>query len=520
MDLFSGNVHNYGQHSYKFTATGKEGGKNSTVTNKLLTSEQYKAHLGGTMGLGIIPIDAKGECRFAAIDIDVYDANLNMYIDAIEANNFPLVPFRSKSGGVHLFMFMKQAVNAKAVIDIATAFVSILGLDLYVKQRLNKIIEVFPKQHRVAAGVVGNWINLPYYDIESTRQYAMRKGEKLEFGDALAYVKERRRSLTELRNFINELSFSDGPPCTQTINLLNLMDKDSGRNNYLFHFGVYLKKKDPDFWEQHLFEINASIKHPLPKAELESTIINSLRKKDYTYKCLEQPCVSFCRKPLCKTREFGIGKEGGYFSELEYGKMFQIKAFEPYYEWEVKVQGAQEFKMLRFKNEDEIIKQDAFLKLCFRELHLLPIKMKQSEWFKIVNQALTELEVKLVNPEDDTSPVALFRSLFLEFLLDRAPAVNKEQILNKRVYFDEQEKRYYFRTTDLGEFVFVTKNFRYFAPSEVHALLHDFKAVPTRVKTATKQFRVYAIASVDVDMLMPSKADEFKANFEAEKEQF
>lgn len=521
MDLFSGNIHNYGQHTYAFIKEGKEEGKNATVTNKLLTMEQYKAHLSGKMGLGIIPIDSAGDCKFAVIDLDVYDSNLDAYIEAIERNNFPLIPFKSKSGGLHLYLFLKQTVNAKAVIDIMQSMVIVLGLDMYVKTKLNRIIEVFPKQHKMSDGTIGNWINLPYYDAEKTRQHAIRSGEALSLDDALAYIKDKRRSLTDLRNFLNELMYRDGPPCLQTISLLNMMSKNAGRNNFLFSFGVYLKKKDPDFWEQKLFEINDSISAPLTKDELEGTVIASLRKKDYTYKCLDQPCIDFCRKPMCKTRDFGIGKEGGYFSELEYGKLCQIKASEPYYEWEVKVLGDEKFKLLRFRTEDEIIKQDAFLRLCFRELHMLPIRMKQSEWFKLINQALTEVEIRQVEVEDDTSPITLFKSLFIEFLLNRAPAQTREQILNKRVYFDKEVERYFFRTVDLSDFVFVAKGFRYYAPGELHALLHDMRAVPARIKSESgKQFRVYGITRKDVDNIMHVKAEVFEAKFETETEQY
>jgi hypothetical protein len=300
-----------------------------------------------------------------------------------------------------------------------------------------------------------------------------------------------------------------------------MMGKNAGRNNYLFSFGVYLKKKDPDFWEQKLFEINEGMLEPLPKGELEATVVASLRKKDYTYKCLETPCVDFCRKPLCKNRDYGIGKEGGYFSELEYGKLRQIKGHDPYYEWEVKVLGEETFKLLRFKTEDEIIKQDAFLRLCFRELHMLPIRMKQSEWFKLINQALAELEIKVVEVEDDTSPITLFKSLFMDFLLNRAMAQTKEQILNKRVFFDKDRARYYFRTVDLSDFVFVTKGFRYYAPGELHALLHDMNAQPGRIKTETgKQFRVYMMTQKDVEAVMQVKAEVFEAEFKADVEQY
>lgn len=522
MALFRGNNHAYGQHAYAYKESGKEEGKNSTVREKLLTMEQYKAHLNGEMGLGIIPIGDDNKCFFGVIDVDVYDG-LAPYIEAIERSNIPLVPFRSKSGGLHLYAFLKAPTDAKAVVEVLGQFSVLLGLDLLVKQRNNKMIELFPKQHKLQEGGIGNWINLPYYNAKAPKQYAVKGGEPLSFDDALAYAKDKRKTIGELRAFLADVAHGDGPPCLQTIMTLNDTSANSGRNNYLFSFAVYLKKKDPDFWEQKLFEINAGLRDPLPKEEVEGTIISSLRKKDYTYKCFDAPCSTYCRRPLCKTREYGIGKEGGYFSELEYGKMRQYRTSEPYYEWEVKVQGSESFVMLRFHNEEEIIKQDMFLRLCFRELHLLPIKMKQSEWFKLVNTALAELEVVAVDREDDTSPHALFRTLFVDFIANRAMAQTRMQIMNKRVYHDKAKDCYYFRTQDLVEFVFVGKSFRYFAPSDVHALMKDLHVKQSvRIKTESgKQFRVNELSVADFHAVLTAPSEEpFKAQFTVEEERF
>jgi len=514
MDAFAGNTHSYGVHQYAFSDSGKENGKNSTVTNRLLTLDQYRDHLAGKTGLGVIPIDESGNVKFGVIDIDVYDADLAPYITAIEQNNFPLVPFKSKSGGLHLYMFMKQPVQARSVIGALNHMTMLLGLDLYVKRKLNRIIEVFPKQVKVGQSGSGNWINLPYYAAEATRQYAVRGGEALSLDEALTYIKTKRKSLNDVNTFLGEVSYRNGPPCLQTISLLNMMDKNSGRNNYLFSFGVYLKKMDPEFWEQKLFELNDAMTAPLSRDEVEGTIISSLRKKDYAYKCNDAPCCDFCRKNVCKTRDFGIGKEGGYFSELEYGKLIQVKAYEPYYEWEVKLPSDEGFKTLRFKNEADIIGQDAFLRLCFRELHVLPVKVKQSEWFKLINQALASMEVVSIDQEDDTTPIALFKSMFVEFLTDRAMAQTREQILNKRVYYDQKTARYYFRTIDLSDYVFILKGFRYYAPGELHGLLRDFKATPTRIKTeGGRQLRVYEIAESDVKNIGNIAVEVFKAKF-------
>ena len=521
MDLFAGDTRNYGVHQYNFVGEGKEEGKNSTVTNKLLTVEQYKAHLLGKIGLGIIPITEDGEARFGVIDIDVYDTDLTAYITAIEEHDFPLVPFRSKSGGLHIYMFMRQAVAAKAIIDVLNKMVTVLSLDIYIKRKLNRLIEIFPKQVKIAVGGVGSWINLPYYNVEHTHQYVIVRGQQLSFDDALSYIKTRRKTLTEVRAFIDDVPNANGPPCLQSIALLNAVSKGGGRNNYMFSFGVFLKKSDPEFWEQKLFAVNEAMSEPLERDELERTIVSSLRKKDYAYKCGEAPCVDFCRKAVCKTREFGIGKEGGYFSEVEFGKLVQVKSYEPYYEWDVRILGEPDFKRLRFQNEADIIGQDLFLRLCVRELHTLPSKLRQSEWYKTVNQALKELEVVVVEKEDDTTPIGLFKSIFIEFLTAHAMAQTKAQILNKRVYQDPKNKQYYFRTQDLSDFVFVVKGFRYFLPGTLHGLLRDFKAEPTRIKTESgQQFRVYTITEENVNDIGYMNAPVFKAEFTSKKEPY
>lgn len=355
----------------------------------------------------------------------------------------------------------------------------------------------------------------------NTRQYAIAAGQPLSFDNALSYIKTKRVTLTEARAFLDDIPHASGPPCLQSIAILNHIDKGGGRNNYLFSFGVYLKKADPEFWEQKLFSINEALDEPISRDELEITVVNSLRKKDYAYKCNDAPCVDYCRKAVCKTRDYGIGKEGGYFSELEYGRLFQVKAYEPYYEWEVRLLGDEEFKRLRFQSEADIIGQDSFLRLCFRELHILPVKLKQSEWYKLINQALKELTIVGVESEDDTTPIGLLRSIFIEFLTARAMAQTRDQIANKRVYHDIKEKAYYFRTQDLIDFIFLVKNFRYYLPGQIHGILHDFNAVPFRLRTERgKQLRVYRLTEENLDKLGFIDEETFEAKFTAQEEQY
>ena len=522
MSFFKGNIHNYGLHSYKFDSEQKkESGTNATIKNKLLIEAQYINHLEGRKGLGIIPINEINKCCFGVIDVDLYDFNLEDYLDAIERNNFPLVSFKSKSGGLHVYLFLKHFIEARVVIGLLTKIIGYLSLDILIKEKLNKITEIFPKQYKLEKNSVGSWINLPYYDGNKTKQYAIKNKKALKLADALVHIKSKQVTVEDVKAFLADLPFQDAPPCLQALYILDPFRKNTSRNNYLFSFGVYLKKKDETFFEQTLFGINSNLAHPLNSDELEKTILQSLRKKDYVYRCKESPCVDFCNQSECKKREFGVGKEYGYFSNLEYGKMVQINMSEPYYEWEVKIQDTEEFKKLRFRNEEEIIKQDVFLRLCFKELHVLPIKMKQVEWFKIINHSLIDITIVEVAQEDDTSPVNLFRTLFFDFLLNRAMAQNKEQILNKRVFYDETCGEYYFRVKDLLEYLYIKKNFRYYDLTEIHGLLKDFKTKPKKVWTENreKQVRIVSITTQTIEEQQDTKVTPLKPDFEKYEEE-
>lgn len=505
-EFFTGSQHNFGELNYSTEKNNKDSkgkvlGSCRTVTDKLITIQNYKDHLLGNKGLGVIPITEGNKCRFAAIDVDIYDKNLMIYVNAIERGKFPLVPFRSKSGGLHLYMFLKEEESPKQVVELMRRFSFLLSIDLLVKRAKNESVEIFPKQFKLKQGEYGSWINLPYYNYKNTQSYAIKEGAALTLNQALLLIRERRTTMSNAQEFLDELQFNDAPPCLQLNYLLNSLGKHSGRNNYLFSFGVYLKKKDEDFFEQNLRDINSELPEPLPEKELEKTVLNSLRKKDYVYKCKESPCIDFCHKKECSKREFGIGKNDGYFSSVEFGKLYQYRIAQPYYEWEVRLQGQKEFKKLRFHSEDEIIKQDAFLRLCMRELHELPSKLKQWEWFNRVNQALSEIEIVDINSEDDTSPIYILKGLIVEFLTERAMAETKDQIFTKRVYFDNDTSEYLFRIKDLQEFLYVQKKFKYFQPGELHGILREYNCKYKTIRTERKkQVRVGAFLQKDLNL--------------------
>ncbi len=74
--------------------------------HKPVTLELWKDHIDGKQRIGIMP-EKDDLCRWGCIDIDPQsykDYSQKKVIDILRENQLPLVPVRSKSGGLHLFL--------------------------------------------------------------------------------------------------------------------------------------------------------------------------------------------------------------------------------------------------------------------------------------------------------------------------------------------------------------------------------------------------------------------------------
>ena len=107
--LFSGNTSFYGVHKYRASKPGEKEEGDSWTEDKNVTEKQYKDHLNGIQGLGICPIREDSTCAFGAIDVDVYNDStfIELIVNIIYKWKLPLLPFRSKSGGLHLYLFIE-----------------------------------------------------------------------------------------------------------------------------------------------------------------------------------------------------------------------------------------------------------------------------------------------------------------------------------------------------------------------------------------------------------------------------
>lgn len=503
---FSGNMDAYGVHIPGEATEGSPKKKGQSFTKTApITEEVYIAHLEGKTGLGIVPFRPDGTINFCVIDIDTYDTDHIETINLIYNSKLPMIPFRSKSGGLHIYTFFSEPVQANKAIKMLGQIKSLMGLP--------KKTELFPKQTEAKEGAIGNWINLPYFNVAVTKQYALNStGQPMEFDEMLRAVADKRCTFEQFEEAFKNLPLSDAPPCIQSIYLRR---KTDFHNNFLFNIAVYYKAALGDDFEDAVIDANRLLDRPHDLQRLNDTVLSSVKKRHYTYKCNEEPICSLCDKAECRKRKFGIG--GSEVTEMDFGELIQYTTDPPYYEW--KVDG----KSLKFFDEDDIIKQSEFQKLCFRTIHKLPQTLAKPVWTAIVNNSLKNIVVKNINAEEDCSPGSMFMEYLTEFLTRRAPADNKRQILTDRVYKDEEYRTsvnnvmpvYIFRIKNLVNFLTVTKNFKAYTNVQIHERLVRLGAFTVRYNVGGEAgtARAWAIPVTAVKPFTQEAADDVETSF-------
>ena len=316
-EIFQGNNSAYG--IMKLTGETTEKGKavsKAFIKREIITDTLWKEHIEGKEpALGVIPINENNECKWGCIDIDVYNVDHLVLMRNIKGLDFPLVTFRSKSGGAHLFLFTKDFIPASLMQSKLKAMAKALGYEGS---------EVFPKQTQIFMdrGDTGNFLNLPYHGGIRGLRYAIKAGGEAaslesfySIYDEWVQTREQVENLKVQTSVPSNETFEQGPPC------LNKLAKEGfgegSRNNALFNVGVYRKKSNPDNWEDMLVSDNQKVMDPpLSNSEVQS-LIKSLNRKGYDkYRCKEQPICSVCDPARCRTKKFGVGFEEEQMPEL------------------------------------------------------------------------------------------------------------------------------------------------------------------------------------------------------------
>jgi len=413
MDLFHGLERAYG--TFEITNSrerdGKKTGKVRSI-HKPVTRDIWLQHLNGTQAIGIVPIRDDSTVQFGAIDIDIY-SNMDHATIAkkIEDLRMPLVPCKSKSGGLHGWIFLSEPAPAGLVQRKLREMAAALG---------HGKAEIFPKQSEVLPdrGDIGNWINMPYFDGVAGGRHGIRPdGHVMDMDEftQTAYIK--RVTADELESFGIQIKddFSDGPPCLQ--HLATQGFPQGMRNNGLYNLGVYAKKAAPDSWEGRLEEYNIQyLQPPLGISEVKE-LLKSLKKKDYQYTCQQVPCSSHCNSSVCRGRKYGVGDHAGMPIVTSLTKYNSVPPI-----WFADIEGG---GRLELETED-LQSQHRFQRVCMEALNMMPPVMNGKAW-QVMVQSLME-NVTVIDAPNDSSPKGQLMEYLDRYCTQRAQALSKEEI--------------------------------------------------------------------------------------------
>jgi|TARA_R110000744_G_scaffold43156_1_gene97004 hypothetical protein len=460
---------------------GKNTGK-ATVVKAPRTDEMWENHLSGKGdALGIIPINESNNCKWGCIDVDTYPLDHTELIQKIRRMKLPLVVCRSKSGGAHCFLFVDQWVAAKEMQEVLQHVAAALGYGAS---------EIFPKQIKLflERGDVGNFLNLSYYDAEDGLRYAIKDDgssatlqEFFQLHQTHVQTPEQLLALTITDD--PNVPIKDGPPCLQT--LCAQMISEGGRNNGLFNVGVYLRKAYPDSWESEILVYNAKyFSPPLPLNEV-NVVAKQLQKKEYAYMCKDAPINAYCNAEVCKTRKFGIeaAVSGATIANLR-----KYNSSPPVWFMDVNSQPLE-------LDTEALMNQAAFQRACVEQLNFMPRSVSKPLWEGRINTLLLEMsdtDGSIVEVSQDASIQGQFYEYLDEFCTVMQKADNREEILLRRPFTDDDEGKTYFRLKDFDAFLRKNRFFEY-KSHKIAQRLRDINGEATSLKINGKATRVWAI---------------------------
>ncbi len=453
----------------------------SFVKRQHVTEELWSNHLKGIEpSLGIIPINEENKCRWGCIDIDSYAGfNHKKLINQIKKFQLPLITIRSKSGGAHVFLFTAVPVDAELIRSKLVSIGSILGFGSS---------EVFPKQIELKSkDDTGNFLNLPYFNSTNTTRYAfLENGEAASLDGFFGLYERNKLTPDQLEKLIikrPQSELSDGPPCMETLASEGI--SEGGRDNALFHYTVYAKKKWPSEWKNKIILFNEKVMNPpLDDASVER-IKEQHDKKDWGYKCKDEPMCSFCDKELCRTRKYGIGGMALFpvLSDLQ-----KIELDEPYYY--VNVDG----QRVKLDNVETLLEQRLFQRAVAKQIDKRPPRISPKEFGQYTDLLLGGIE-KVPAPAG-SSKIDQLQEHLEEFCTNRSSTTTtKEDISRGNVYTTEGQHYFIFSKFFYG---FLQKR-KWDEKSQVtQQMLKDhFDCIDDRIMVGKKKVSVMCVKSFE-----------------------
>jgi hypothetical protein len=423
---FTGLKRNYGfcniSNGYTDPDTGKLKFKSGDYgwSGKPINDSDYKQHLDGTKSIGIQPCNDNNLARFGAIDIDpknYKELDTKFFLDTIQEKELPLIPVRSKSGGLHLYLFTKELVKAKEIKDFLEQVLFLFKLPIST--------EIFPKQTQLGSNtdgdkINGNFINLPYFGDE--RRALDPSGNEMSLELFLNCIELNKQTSDQLKEISSNLiqkvlmggaeEFKDGPPCLEILSKDKMTD---GRDRFLYNYMVFSKKKYSDDWKnkvlqagRNYFEFNQTWTDDFIQSK-----IKSWDKETKGHTCSDPLLAPVCVKSECVKRKFGIISD----KKIDWPLMTNlIKVdFKPDPEYYFTVENKKgESVPVHAKDVNKIKDQKELRGLIMAQADVFPPPIKAMDFYAMINALLDTVDT--VQPAPGTRPIEILKKLLKEHI--------------------------------------------------------------------------------------------------------
>jgi hypothetical protein len=390
-------------------------------SGKPITEDDYRLHLHGKKSIGIQPCDDNGLACFGAIDIDpkVYkDLDIKKYLDIIQEKELPLIPIKSKSGGLHLYLFTKEFVKAKVIRDFLEQVLFLFKLPI--------TTEIFPKQTKLGSDtngnkVNGNFINLPYFN-KSERVALDPSGKEMPLDLFLKVVEINKADIEKLENISNDLikkeltggaeEFKDGPPCLEILSKNKMKD---GRDRFLYNYMVMAKKKYPDNWGKMVLKAGRNY-FEFDQIWTDDYIEKKIKhweKQEKGHTCHDDLLAPVCIKSECVKRKFGIISD----KKINWPLMTNlIKVdFKPDPEYYFTVEREDgETVQVHAKDVNKIKDQQELRGLIMAQADFPPPPIKGMDFFEIQKALFSTIDT--VQPAPGTTPMEILKKHLKDYI--------------------------------------------------------------------------------------------------------
>jgi hypothetical protein len=182
----------------------------------------------------------------------------------------------------------------------------------------------------------------------------------------------------------------------------------------MYNVVIYLKRARPETFFDDAMVLNKTMfDKPLPPSEAKK-VIRSASRRDYLYKCAEEPCKSLCDRKVCVTREFGISMDekkelDAHDSLPQFTDLIEYQSDPP--RWGLHVNGT------LISNIPTVVLRDpaAMGTLIFEKLKINIPKISQDSWRKRILDPLVP-NLRVIEVPKEASASGVIQAKFAEFV--------------------------------------------------------------------------------------------------------